>query len=508
MEKRCIILLLCLVCISIVGCGGADNGAPSQGNAWDDITINGVTYEQAIAEGWGEEWMSLAEAQGTEGTSNIQSYDNVISLDEYKITILPSESPKRIQRRSDDYSIKSVAEIMSDLYYDYGDLSDYGIIWETAESKNARVDNYDNSKLIDPYKLTSVEMLEEPISYVEEYTDGGFTVTDTYLVRVKAESEYGTYSGICRLTFRGTETRPYSLISMDGGRYHDQSAEDAFEIKKMPPNAFAKEYFESYTESNYPGAVLLDAEIELIHEGVYPVCLAHATCNYYSEDGDTEIINRTDACVFYNGQWVIRNEDYAPMGWNSFREYFDGELQEKLYADSGYTGYEERTIQLSLINTIYYDIDYMNTCYIRFPDLEANHVDRAYSIPGDQIAIVLTNAYSIDGKQFYDRWMYYSNATDVTYKMKFCYGFVCEIQQAEGGEFSLKPEVESTILAESTGPISNSDALDYIKKIRDDTQMPVIFDADEFLHTIYGDKFYIGEKVEDSGMTWVAFGAK
>ena len=36
-------------------------------NPWDDITIDGVTYEMALKHGWGDAWMSFAEHTGTGG---------------------------------------------------------------------------------------------------------------------------------------------------------------------------------------------------------------------------------------------------------------------------------------------------------------------------------------------------------------------------------------------------------------------------------------------------------
>ncbi len=53
----------------------SENTYVPSGNAWDGITVYGSTYEEAVAAGWGDEWMNMANQTGTEAHYSDGYYD-------------------------------------------------------------------------------------------------------------------------------------------------------------------------------------------------------------------------------------------------------------------------------------------------------------------------------------------------------------------------------------------------------------------------------------------------
>ena len=296
----------------------------------------------------------------------------------------------------------------------------------------------------------------------------------------------------------------YELRSVKLGTLTIDPSHTPYTIKKMPPDAFAKKYYEQKYNLSYEydgiseyldkqRRTLIDAEIETIKEGIYPVCLANATYELRNEEaGYTDIVEVSNACVFYDGYWCI---GAYGMDWSALYNYFDDTLKSKFFDSWGqYQGYTKVTRQYDPINTIYYDI---TSC--RYTGL-------------DGIAVTLRNVYVQDGIQYYDEWTYYSLA-DIAYTHNIAYGFDSEVYHVKA-DGSLLPNNDAnhnwTTIDVSKGTLSQADALEYIREIATENKDErIIFSVDEFLYDLYGDqydKYYIVDESTSDGLTYVAYG--
>ena len=410
----------------------------------------------------------------------------------------PPEVPAQVHREQGDYTPKTAQEIHADLYYadSYNDYT----LWSSIAP------GADHDASLD-YVITNVEILDAN-RYEKQFSSGNYSIEDAYDIQITAESEYAIYSNIFRAYYDCTRDTNYyyELRSVKLGTLTIDPSYTPYTIKKMPPDSFAKKYYEQsyYLTYEYDGIseyldeqkrTLIDAEIETIKEGIYPVCLANATYELRNEEaGYTDIAEVSNACVFYDGYWRIRNNYYSDMDWNAFYDYFDDTLKSKLYDRRGqYEGYTKVTRQYDPINTIYYDI-----APCSYMDLNG-------------IAITLRNVYVQDGVQYYDELTYYSLA-DITYSHNIAYGFGSEAYRvkSDGSPLPSSDVHNWTVIDESKGTLSQADALEYIREIAAENEdKRIFFSAEEFLYDIYGDqydKYYIDSESSRDGLTYIAYG--
>ena len=97
----------------------------------------------------------------------------------------------------------------------------------------------------------------------------------------------------------------------------------------------------------------------------------------------------------------------------------------------------------------------------------------------------LTNAYTLDGRQYYDHYVYYSYA-DINYEDIIKYGFVADEEQVSVNDHYIGCEGVGLIEA-STGHIDRQKALSYLKQLQsNDSSIFMIYDAKQYLaQTLY-----------------------
>lgn len=417
---------------------------------------------------------------------------------EEEIAWQPPEVPAQIRREQGDYTPKTAQEIHADLYY-ADSYNDYTLWSSIASGANK------DTSLDDNYVITNVEILDAN-RYEGQFSSGNYSIEDAYDIQITAESEYAIYSNIFRAYYDCTRDTNYyyELRSVKLGTLTIDPSHTPYTIKKMPPDAFAKKYYEQKYNLSYEydgiseyldkqRRTLIDAEIETIKEGIYPVCLANATYELRNEEaGYTDIVEVSNACVFYDGYWCI---GAYGMDWSALYNYFDDTLKSKFFDSWGqYQEYTKVTRQYDPINTIYYEIG-----HCRYMGL-------------DGIAVALRNAYVQNGTQYYDEWMYYSLA-DITYTHNIAYGFFDEAYRVKADGYLLPSNDANhnwTVIDTSKGTLSQADALEYIREIAaENKDERIIFSAEEFLYDIYGDqydKYYIADESSSDGLTYVVYG--
>ena len=249
--------------------------------------------------------------------------------------------------------------------------------------------------------------------------------SDTVAVTVTAESEYAVYTGTFSVKY---------LYHEDAGYVYDsvyQGFSGTYSDVKLPSDDFAKAYFELKMASI--NGTLQTAEIEGIPSDD-KICKMNAV--YESRDDAahcTSTIYAYAISQFIGGTWQKEGSNMGIKVTDEVDVY-------------------------DTVNEIYWSKE---SC------AEGSEIE-------------LLNAYTVDGHQYYDHFVYYSFA-DIDYKWIIKYGFIEKEEEMQEENCYMGCDGYG-YLGESTGPIDEQMAINYFEQIKNEnSDILIILEPEQFL---------------------------
>lgn len=256
-------------------------------------------------------------------------------------------------------------------------------------------------------------------------------VSDSVIVAVTAESEYAKYNGVFLVKYLYSESDGYTVDTIY------QNTVGSYSEIKLPNDEFATEIFS--TVMTYVNGTLQTAEVEEIPSDER-TCKLNAT--YVVRDDHEHCTSQIAAYTigtFSGGTWQVQAGNIM--------------IGEDIVTVT------EETCTYDTTNEVYWQID---------------------PVSG---GVELTNAYVMDGHQYYDRYLYVSSA-DINYKDIIKWGFLSKETKVLADTCYMGCG-DKSLISESAGPMDEASALDYIKQIKAENQeILIILDPEEYLSDI------------------------
>lgn len=272
--------------------------------------------------------------------------------------------------------------------------------------------------------------------------------SDTVAVTVTAKSEYALYTGTFSVKYLYHENTGYVYDSVF------QGIPGSYSEIRLPSDNFAKAYFEP--EMATFNGTLQTVEIEQVPSDD-KICKMNAVFESRDDAAHcTSTISASAISHFNGGTWQKEGAD------------MDMKVTEEVHV-------------YDVVNEIYWLNDSISS------------------------GIELINAYVVDGLQYYDRFIYYSDA-DLNYKDVMKYGFIeKEVQVLE--ESCYMGCDGYNLLGEATGPIDEQTALKYLEQIKiENPDVLIITDPEQYLSEalFVPDYMIISEKyIDEDGLNVV-----